>query len=91
MHGALQEDSLRVKHLGLSYRHWELLKVFKQGSDRVLQGRGWFQGEPGGRETNKKTVTTGQVRLMQSKLGHRRLKREDGLERKFYNRLGKRE
>lgn len=74
---------MRVKRLGLSYRHWELLKVFKQGSARVLQGKGWFEGEPGERETNKKTVTTGQVRVMKSELGQRRLKREDGLERKF--------
>lgn len=46
-----------------------MLKVFKQGSDRVLRGKGWFEVGPGSSETNKKAVIILQVRVMKSELG----------------------
>lgn len=45
-----------VRHLNLSHKHQELLKVSKKGSDRVLWGKGWFRKETRGKETNKKAV-----------------------------------
>lgn len=55
-HGGLQCTRMQGGTSGLTLEVLEIAEGFRSGEQTVLQGRGWVEGDPGGREGNNELL-----------------------------------